>query len=85
MFGTTNILVLRNFCWHLPDFLLLVIFIAFATKVPTFPFYHWLTLAHVEASTVGSVILAALILKLGSYGFIRFLIPLYREHLAFYL
>jgi len=85
IFGTTNIFLLRNFSWYLPDFLFFVIFVAFATKVPTFPFYHWLTLAHVEASTVGSVILAALILKLGSYGFVRFLIPLYREHLAFYL
>ncbi len=85
MFGTTNILLLRNHSIWLPDTIIIVIFIAFATKVPTFPFYHWLTLAHVEASTVGSVILAALILKLGSYGFIRFLIPLYREHLYFYL
>lgn len=85
IFGTTNILILRNHSIWLPDTLIVVIFIAFATKVPTFPFYHWLTLAHVEASTVGSVILAALILKLGSYGFIRFLIPLYREHLYFYL
>lgn len=84
-FGSTSVAMLKNFNWDLPDFLLFVLFIAFATKVPTFPFYHWLTLAHVEASTVGSVILAALILKLGSYGFIRFLIPLYREHLAFYL
>lgn len=85
MFGTTNIIILRNHSIWLPDTLMIVIFIAFATKVPTFPFYHWLTLAHVEASTVGSVILAALILKLGSYGFIRFLIPLYHEHLYFYL
>jgi len=51
--------------------------VAFAVKVPTFPFHHWLTLAHVEAPTVGSVIRAALRLKLGSYGFLRYMLPIF--------
>lgn len=49
-------------------------FIAFAVKVPLIPFHSWLTVAHVEAPTVGSVLLASLLLKVGGYGMIRFLI-----------
>jgi NADH-quinone oxidoreductase subunit M len=51
--------------------------IAFAIKVPMFPFHTWLPDAHVEAPTAGSVILAGVLLKMGTYGFIRFNLPLF--------
>jgi len=53
-----------------------VFFIGFAIKVPMFPFHTWLPDAHVEAPTAGSVILASVLLKMGTYGFIRFSLPL---------
>lgn len=53
--------------------------LAFAIKVPMFPVHTWLPDAHVEAPTPGSVILAAVMLKMGSYGFLRFVIPLFPE------
>jgi NADH-quinone oxidoreductase subunit M len=55
----------------------LAFFLAFAIKVPMFPFHTWLPDAHTEAPTAGSVILAAVMLKLGAYGFIRFAVPLF--------
>src|SRR6201999_1553454 len=52
-------------------------FIGFAIKVPMFPFHTWLPDAHVEAPTAGSVILAGVLLKMGTYGFIRFSLPFF--------
>jgi NADH-quinone oxidoreductase subunit M len=51
--------------------------IAFAVKVPVFPFHTWLPAAHVQAPTAGSVILAGVLLKMGTYGFLRFALPLF--------
>ena len=51
--------------------------LAFAIKVPVFPFHTWLPDAHVEAPTAGSVLLAGVLLKMGAYGFIRFAVPLF--------
>jgi NADH-quinone oxidoreductase subunit M len=51
-------------------------FISFAIKVPMFPFHTWLPAAHVEAPTAGSVLLASVLLKMGTYGFLRFALPI---------
>ncbi|MDA1080480.1 MAG: NADH-quinone oxidoreductase subunit M [Gemmatimonadetes bacterium] len=52
-------------------------FLAFAVKVPMFPFHTWLPDAHVEAPTAGSVVLASIMLKMGTFGFVRFALPLF--------
>ena len=57
----------------------LAFFLGFAIKVPMFPFHTWLPDAHVEAPTAGSVILAGVLLKMGTYGFLRFSLPLLPE------
>ncbi len=78
-FGSTNYIYLLSLNFSALDqkILWLTFFLAFAAKIPVFPFHIWLPEAHVEAPTIGSVILAALLLKLGIYGLIRFGLPLF--------
>lgn len=61
--------------------LFIAFFLAFAIKVPLFPFHTWLPLAHVQAPTAGSVILAAVLLKMGTYGMLRYAFPLFPDAL----
>ena len=62
---------------HLQNWFFLAFTLAFAIKVPLFPFHTWLPDAHVEAPTAGSVILAGVLLKMGTYGLVRFSFPLF--------
>jgi len=76
-------LTLQSAAFHLAPrtemLLFLSFFVAFAIKVPLFPFHTWLPDAHVEAPTAGSIILAGVLLKMGTYGMIRFCLPLFPE------
>ncbi len=63
----------------LSGYLMLGFFIAFAVKLPSFPFHTWLPDAHTQAPTAGSVILAGILLKTGAYGLLRFVLPLFPE------
>lgn len=76
--GTTDYEILLTFSFSEIEqkILWITFFLAFAAKVPMLPVHLWLPEAHVEAPTSGSVILAGVLLKLGTYGFIRFSIPL---------
>jgi NADH-quinone oxidoreductase subunit M len=64
---------------HLQTWLFLAFALAFAIKVPLFPFHTWLPDAHVQAPAAGSVLLAGVLLKMGAYGFLRFCLPLFPD------
>jgi len=86
--GIIWLYTVNNYSFYIPDmmwqdysltsqiYLFLAFFLAFAIKVPMFPFHTWLPAAHVEAPTAGSVILASILLKMGTYGFLRFALPI---------
>lgn len=80
---TTDIEVLYNVAPKIPlelqKYLFLAFFISFAIKVPLFPVHTWLPDAHVQAPTAGSVILAGVLLKMGTYGLLRFNLPLFPQ------
>jgi NADH-quinone oxidoreductase subunit M len=77
--GTTDIptLLVHDFPANMQTWLWLAFFASFAVKMPMWPVHTWLPDAHVEAPTAGSVILAAILLKMGGYGFLRFSLPMF--------
>ena len=89
---TTGVWSFSLFDWNsvvLPFDLQLWLFIAFffgfAVKVPMFPFHTWLPIAHGQAPTIGSIILAAVLLKMETYGFIRFSLPLFPDASVYFV
>jgi NADH-quinone oxidoreductase subunit M len=75
-FEIADLMKVTNMSTGMQHWVFWAFFIGFAIKVPMFPFHTWLPDAHVEAPTAGSVILAAVLLKMGTYGFLRFSLPL---------
>jgi len=91
-YGTTGVWSFSLIDWYglnLPfdvqKYLFWAFFLGFSVKVPMFPFHTWLPYAHGQAPTVGSVILAAVLLKMGTYGFVRFSLPLFPDASVTYI
>jgi len=84
--GTTDIvkLLAHQFPTGMQPWLWLAFFASLAVKMPMWPFHRWLPEAHVQAPTAGSVILAAILLKLGGYGFLRFSLPMFPDASAMF-
>lgn len=84
--GSLNLefLLTRTFSFDQEYWLWLAFFLSFASKIPMFPFHIWLPEAHVEAPTVGSVLLAGILLKLGVFGFLRFSLTLFPQASFFF-
>nr|YP_010500134.1 NADH dehydrogenase subunit 4 [Gormaniella terricola]UWV18311.1 NADH dehydrogenase subunit 4 [Gormaniella terricola] len=84
--GTTSIELLYAYNWSVDTqlFLWWGFFLALAVKIPVIPIHLWLPEAHVEAPTAGSVLLAGVVLKLGTYGFLRFCLPLLPDACLYY-
>ena len=78
-YPSTPLFTLLGVPFSFQDLVWLSFFMSFAIKVPMFPFHTWLPDAHTDAPTAGSVILAGVLLKMGTYGFIRFNLPMFPE------
>jgi len=87
--GTWSFALLDWYRLILPEtiqlWLFAAFFLGFAIKVPMFPFHTWLPYAHGQAPTIGSVILAAILLKMGTYAFVRFSLPLFPDAAAYFM
>jgi NADH-quinone oxidoreductase subunit M len=77
-------LAMQSYSFEFQIFIFVLFFIAFAVKVPMFPFHTWLPDAHVQAPTAGSIILAGVLLKMGAYGFMRFAMPMFPDATQFF-
>ena len=87
--GTWSFALLDWYRLILPEtfqlWLFAAFFLGFAIKVPMFPFHTWLPYAHGQAPTIGSIILAAILLKMGTYAFVRFSLPLFPDAAAYFM
>lgn len=79
-----NVLLSQGISKETQNYIFIAFLASFAVKIPKFPFHIWLPLAHVEAPLAGSILLAAVLIKLGSYGFIRFALPLLPDACIYY-
>ncbi len=77
VFDYDQLVAAGNYSTTAATWLFVAFFLAFAVKVPMWPFHTWLPDAHVEAPTAGSVVLASIMLKMGTFGFVRFALPLF--------